>query len=250
MRAGFADHGGGPLRMQGAAALVDVPAVGLHGERDDLRAQLLEDERAEMVGRAVRAIDHHLESIERKRTHGILDELDVAAGRVVDADRLADGHGLFGGEVGSEDQALDLEFEVIRQLEAVRAEDLEPVVLERIVRRGQHDARHAVHGAGEVRDRGGGHGADQQHRRPLRHQPAGERRLQHVPGEARILADDDLAAPAAGMAQRPRDGPARLQRHFRRDGPLVGPAADPVCSEEFFHAHRNTKKSPVASIPE
>ena len=138
------------------------------------------------------AIHDDLHAVEARVTEALLDELDITAARIVDAVSLADllsGHAVRLHIV--KDFLFDERLQVVRELEAIRSEDLQPIVLIRIVRRRQHDAGAASHGLSEMGDRRRRHGADQENIHAARDQSAGQRGLQHVAGDTRILADDD-----------------------------------------------------------
>ena len=168
--------------------------------------------RRDAVGRAVRAVDDDAQPVERQlaRQH-VLQEHVVAAVGVVDAERLADAAGRSAacGRVSSpKHQLLDGGFGGVGELEAVGAEELDAVVLERVVRCGDRDAGVGAQAARQERDAGRRHRADQQHVHAHRAEPGGERRLEHVARQARVLADDDLVAAIAGRSGstgRPRD---------------------------------------------
>ncbi len=52
------------LRLGRSAVVVDVEAVGLHADRDDVGAELPQSVGRDMVGRAIRAIDDDLQAVE------------------------------------------------------------------------------------------------------------------------------------------------------------------------------------------
>ena len=141
--------------MHRAAFLVDVLAVGLVAVDDHFRAQFAQHAGRGFVGRAVRAIHHDAHAFERHaaRERG-LGIFDVAAQRVVDAHRLAD---CVGGradvfDLAAEDQVLDLIFDLVVELVAVGAEELDAVVVVGIVRGGDDDAGVGAQAAGDVGD--------------------------------------------------------------------------------------------------
>ena len=77
--------------MQRAAAEIDVLAVRIDAQCDDVGAQLFEHVGTDLVGRAVGAIDHDLEPVEGQRArHAALEKHQVAADGIVDARGLAD----------------------------------------------------------------------------------------------------------------------------------------------------------------
>ena len=128
------------------------------------------------------------------------------------------------------EQLLDLRLDVVGKLVAVGAEQLDAIVLERIVRGGDH---HADVGAHRARQHGDGrrrHGAEQQRI----HADGGEARHQrifdHIAGEPRILADDDAMAALAAIVEDEAGGLTDLHRQLGRDLD-IGEAADAVGSE-------------------
>src|SRR5207244_1492794 len=69
---------------------VDVHAIRLAANRDHLRTQLVEHGRRDVIRGTVRAIDDELQTLEIELVRvRALAELDVAAGGIVDAERLA-----------------------------------------------------------------------------------------------------------------------------------------------------------------
>ena len=98
------------FRRGRAAFLVDVEAVRLDADRDDVGAELPQRFRHHLVGGAVGAIDHHAQAVEdevaRQRALG---EFDIAVMHAVDALGAAESVALgqLLGEVGV-DQPLDL----------------------------------------------------------------------------------------------------------------------------------------------
>ena len=114
---------------------------------DHLGAEFLEDQGGDEIGRAVAAVDHHLEAVERHVVGGVFGELNVPATGVVDAVGLADLAGRQGRRLGflAEDVALDQALELVVELVAVRSKNLHPVVLVGIVGGGDHDACGGTH---------------------------------------------------------------------------------------------------------
>ena len=208
----LADRPGHPLGVHRAAAVVDVLPVRLDAERDDLGAQLLEDRRGDLVGGPVGAVDHDGQPVERQlRGEERLEEDDVAADGVVDALGLADAARRWGAARGSPAPSADppstsrsiSSSSSSGSLKPSREKNLMPLswyglwlalmttpasaridwVMKAMPGRGQRPAEQHVHA----------HGADARRRWPL----------QHVAGEAGVLADDD-AVPV-----RRRCGPAQ-----------------------------------------
>ena len=224
------------LGVKRAAAEVDVPAVGPDVDLVDGGAQLTEHLRRDVIGGAVGAVDDDLDAVEGQLLReGVFQELDVAPDRVVDALRLADRVGRGARPVvAAADRLhapLDLGLDLVGQLEAVGGEDLDAVVLVRIVRRADHEARVRAHRPGDERDPGRGQRAHQQHVGAGGDDPRLQRALQHVAGQARVLADHD-ASRALGAAEPLRHRLPEAQRHLRGHRVAVGDAADAVSSEK------------------
>ena len=119
----------------GAAADIDVRPVRLVRERDHFGAEPLERERGDPRVRAVRAIDRDLQAPER-RAEAVENVLRVAVGRDADAvDRPS-----FGPRRLVQ-QGLDLLLGVVGELLPAAVEELDPVVLGRIVRSRDHRAQ-------------------------------------------------------------------------------------------------------------
>jgi hypothetical protein len=86
-----------------------------------------------MVSRPIGAIDHDLKAIETQvLREGRLGEMDVAATRIFDPLGSADAVGFdqFGTSV---EQRLDCKLVLVVELESVRAEQFDAIVVERIV---------------------------------------------------------------------------------------------------------------------
>ncbi len=214
-----------------ADILVDVEAVRIDADRDHLRAKLPQRFRGHLVGRAIGAIDDDAQAFDREMARqGPLGELDVARMHALDALGAADGRRL--GEAAAQiavDQRLDLALDRIRQLVPIGAEQLDAVILVRIVRGRDHHAKIGAHGAGEHGDGRRRHRAEQQHVDAHGGEARLQRRLDHVARQPRILADHNamaMLAIAEGEARRLPD----LERELGRDR-LVGHAAHPIGAE-------------------
>jgi hypothetical protein len=126
------DLGGHLLGVQRATAFVDVAPVRLDAQGDDLRAQLLEHARRDLISSAVRAVDDDLDAVEGELLgEGVLEELHVAPARVLDAHGLADGARLgaataaAGRDVG--DAALEIGLDLVGSLKPSAAKILMPL---------------------------------------------------------------------------------------------------------------------------
>ena len=230
------------LRRGGPAFLVDVESVGLDADGNNVGAQFPQRFRYHLVGRAVGAIDHHAHAVEaeiaRQRALG---EFDVAVMHAVDAAGAPETRALRQSLVERfVEQLLDLLFDIVGQLEALRAEQLDAVVLEQVMRGGNHHAEIGAHRLGQHRHRRRRHRAEQQHVHADRGKAGHHRVFDHVAGETRILADHDTVAMFAALKHQSGRLPD-LERQFRRDQ-TVGPAPNPVRTE-IFAAHETPSKS-------
>ena len=119
--------------------------------------------------------------------------------------------------------------DVVGELEAVGAEQLDAVVVERIVRGRDHHAEIGAHGAREHADRRRRDRAGEQDVHADRGEAGDQRGLDHVAGEPGILADEHAVAMVAAAKDQPRRLPD-LERQLRRDH-AVGAAANAVGAE-------------------
>ena len=238
--------------MQGPATLVDVQAIRFDAELHDLGAEFLEDQRREQVGRAVTAIHDDLHPRQIACADALLGVFDVAAPGVVDAGRLADLVRAHPGDLPlAQDLPLDRQLQLVGQLVAIGPEDLEPIILIRVVRSRQHDAGAATHRLRQVRHARRRHRADEEDVHAARDESAGQRGLEHVAGDARVLADDDAVVVGAIGFQDPRDRLAGTQRDFRGDRVFVRFPANTVRAEESGgHGLIRQKPIPFASLNE
>ena len=134
---------------------IDVEPVRLDADLDHLRAELPQRLGSDLVGRAVGAVDHDAQAFERdvagKRPLGVF---DVARLDVVDA--LGAPEVRRAGEHRRDvavHQRLDPRLDLVRQLVSVGAEQLDAVVLVRVVRGRNHHPEVAAHRARQHRDR-------------------------------------------------------------------------------------------------
>ncbi len=135
-----------------------------------------------------------------------------------------------GVQVVREDDLFDGRFRLIGELEALAAEDLDAVVLEGVVGGGDDDARIGPHAVGEKGDPRRGDHADHDGVDAHGADPGDEGILQHVSGEAGVLADDDLGNMSLFLEEM-RRGAADVHGHFRRHGVFVRHPPNPVCTE-------------------
>ena len=225
-------------RSRSSRLAVDVEAIGLDADGDHFGAQLPEGFGRHLVGGAVGAIDDDAQARRgRSARQGALGEFDVAGW--APSTRLARPSPADGARRGAKigiDQCLDLALDLVGELVAVRAEQLDAVVLIGVVRGRDH---HAEIGAQRARQHGDGrrrHRAEQHHVHADRREAGDHGVLDHVAGEARILADHHPVAVVAAPEREAR-GLSDLQRQIRRDH-AVRESANAVRPEIFArHCH-------------
>ena len=217
------------LEMGGAALHVDVGAVEVLVDRNHLGAQTAQRLGAGHAGCAMACVERHLEAREvdalaGHRGHRVR---DVQLAGVVHRQRhahLVAVRQLVRRRAARRQISLDLVLNRIRQLEALAVEQLDAVVLGRVVRRRDDDAAVAVQLAHQKRDGGRRDDAGQERRAAHRHDAGRHGRLQHVAGQARVLADED------GLALEGHGGLTQLEGRLARQL-LVRDAANPIRSK-------------------
>ena len=130
------------------------------------------------------------------------------------------------------DQVLDVGLDLVGQLEAVGAEELDPVVLVGIVRGADHRAGVGPHRDGELRDGRRRKRPAEEHVDAHAAQARGQRRLQHVPRNTSVFADHHPVAVAAPLDGEGHGAP-ELEHQLARHRIDVGDAADAVGAEEL-----------------
>ncbi len=229
-------HGG---RMGRAALLVDVGAVRADANLDHLGPEFVEGGGRDLVGGAVGAIDHHPEARQAHLAReGGLDDLDVARLGVVDPlhpAKIARGRQAFVQALVHE--GFDLKLALVRQLVAVRPEQLDAVVAEGVVRGGDHHPEVGAHRTGHHGHRRRRQGAEQAHVHAHAGEAGHQGRLDHVAGEPRVLADHHQVAPVRRRTEQLAGRQADAQGDLGRHRVLVGRAADAVGAEIGALAH-------------
>jgi hypothetical protein len=134
-------------------------------------------------------------------------------------------------DVRGPEHALDLVLGLVGELEAVAAEELDPVVLVGVVRRREHDAEVEPVAADQQRRAGRRQDAAEQRLAARRGDARGHGGLEHVAGLARV-ADDQRARRVRDLIRhagrrRPREGHREL-----RGEELAGDAADAIGAEQ------------------
>ncbi|MCW0450404.1 hypothetical protein NB706_003238 [Xanthomonas sacchari] len=233
----LAHVGGEVVDVHRADAGVDVEPVRRGADRDHLRAQLAEQQRRDVVGRAVRAVQHQFQpaQVEAAR-HAGLAELDVAADRLARAHRLAQPLGLDGGERRVQ-RGLDRLLGGVVELLAVGGKELDAVVVVRVVRGADDDAGVGTESAREERHRRSRHRPEQLHVGAGRDQPGLQRRLEHVAGDARVLADHHGGMCRTVMRQHTPQRITETHHEIGGNHTLSDPATNTVGTKVLTGAH-------------
>ena len=212
--------------------MIDVEAVRLDVDGDDLGAEFPQRRRRDLVAGAIGAIHDDSQARQRHRAgQRALGELDVAIMNAVDTLGAAETIRIGQRHVDIVvEHRFDTPFDLVRKLVAVGAEKLDAVVEIGIVGGRDHDADVGAQRADEHGDRRSWDGAEQEHV----HAGGGKARhhgiLDHVTGEPGVLAEHDAVTMVAAL-KRQAGGHADLHRHFRRHRKGVRLAANAVRSE-------------------
>ena len=188
-------------RVGRPAFLVDVETVRLVVDGNDLGAQFPQCERSHLVSCPVRAIDDDAQTGQGHRAgHRALGEFDVAVMDAIDAfcpaKRILIGQRHVNLTV---QHALDGCFDLIRELVAIRTEQLDPVVVVRIVRRRDHDAKIGAQRARKHGNRWRRYGAKQKHVHARGTEAGDQRVFDHIARQPCILAEHDAMAMIAAL---------------------------------------------------
>ena len=225
------------FRMLRAAAVIDVGSVGRLVNDFDVGAQFMEGVGGDLVRGAVGGVQNDLHAFHGKIAgEGVFGEDNVASVHAVQTIRLPDVRSP-GGQVGKfvvEDQVFDKVFLLVGKLVAVAAENFQTVVLERIVRSRDHDARVGAHALGDEGDRRRRHHADQIGIAPHGCDAGFQGALHHVAGKPGVLPDND-DGPVSFLFKQMRHGPPNAEGDFRGHGVLIGFSSNSVGSEQLAH---------------
>ena len=195
-----------------------------------------EDLRRHPVRRAVGTVEHDGHSAEIEEAGAARIAHVVRVGALVPQDAPDLGPDWLGCLVGAGEPRLDLLLPGIRELGALRGEDLDPIVGERVVRGGQNDAAMRLE---PPREEGDGRRRQDTDRVDIATggQGAGdERGLEHGARQARVAPDDqpDLLD-AVMVEQRRHELPSEPEGQLGGQGLHIGDAADPVGAEQPAH---------------
>ena len=230
------DHGAQLVQVGGAAAVVDVHAVGVGV--DDVGVQLGETVKQPggSGGRGAVGAVHQNPHARQIRAHGGGQMVDVVLPLLlVGVDDPADvAVGLQGDLLAGEDDVLNLTLQGVGELEALTVEDLDAVVLKGVVGGGDDDT-----GVGVVVHRDPGHGrggndAQMKHIGAGGAQSGNQSTLQQVRGDAGVLADGHQRLVVALSGEHLSGGQAHL---VGQSGVQTGVdhAADSVSTKQFSH---------------
>ena len=215
---------------------IDVQSVRADANGVDVGAQFTKHARRHLIGRTVRAVQRNLQPLELQfARHRTLAELHVARPGIVDAGRLAEPFRA-DGEKRLVDGGLDLGFSGVVEFFTLRGEQLDAVVLVRIVR-----CRNHYPGIGPERSNQLGHRRRRQRPQHAHIGPGGdetrfERRLEQIAGNARVLADQHGRMFRAIGGQHAPQGIAYPHHEFGIDHAFADTAANAV-GTEVFPAH-------------
>ena len=138
---GFLEH----ARRGRSAFVVDVLAIGIDAHGNDFGAELPQRRRCHLIGCPIGAIERDLQTVEAEMAgESRFCEVDIPPARILHAARATDMFGLDQRDVAAE-QSLDLGFRRIGQFIPVGAEQLDPIVIIRIVARRNHNAEISAH---------------------------------------------------------------------------------------------------------
>ena len=212
-----------------ANSFVDVEPVWRNAHLDDVRTEFAEYGGRDVIGRAMRAIqnDPPLRQPE-PMAHGGLAELDVATCGVLNAPSLPEHRGVYCLQRPLE-LRLDGNLNRIVKLVALRREELDAIVVVRVVGGGDNDSCVAAKRPGQIGYSRCGHGAGKLHIDARRREPRFEGGLEHVPGYARVLADENSADTLA--REDPPGRPAQTKHELRRYRLATNAAANAVRTE-------------------
>ena len=195
MRAGFLDHALNLFRKSAAALRVDVCSVRFVVHDGCVRAELAQNAGRGFVSGAVRHVHRHPHFLQRHSARKTrLGKLDVTAKRVIDSAGPSD---LSRGrpdriDLAAKDQIFDLLLDLVVELVAVVPEKFDSVIFVRIVRRGENDARVGPERSRDVSYAGSWQRPDDQNIDAERGNACDQRVLEHVTGEPRVLAENNL----------------------------------------------------------
>ena len=220
------------IEVGGADTVVDVEAVRLGAGKDALAAKAAEYPAGRFARSTVGAVKHDAQprqvgvQLTDDMLH-IVDRSDLAAGDAADI--------VITFTAAVFDLRLDLILDIVGQLEAVAIENLDAVVLHRVVGGRDHDAGVGaveLHKIGNSRCR---HNTQQNGVGTRRADAGGKGLLQHLAGDAGVAPDDDAGILVEMLCQ--HGGGTAPNAHGQLAAEiLVRDAADPVGSKHSCHS--------------
>ena len=182
------------FQMCRAAAVVDVHPVRQRMDHLDLGAKAAQHLRHRLVGGTVRTVKHDLHPVEalRTRAHHIIDvPVEQVVAILHNPDFLARRARRIVIRLQTTYKRLKLILHRVRQLIAIPAEKLDPVVRERIVRGRDNDARLCPVLTREIGDRGRRNDPRKERNAAGGADPRRQSRLEHLARDARIAPNQD-----------------------------------------------------------
>ena len=144
-------------------------------------------------------------------------------------------------DLAAEHKVLDCSLDLVVQLVAVGAEELDAVVGVRVVRGGNDDAGVGAEAARHIGHAGSGQRTDEQDVHAHGEDAGGDGVFQHVTGKAGVFAEHDLVSAVAArlrlqVLENVAGGAAEFEGGLGGDGFDVCRAADAVGAEDFFRS--------------
>ncbi len=229
--------------MSRATAFVDVAAVGLIGDHRHLGAEPPEDLRSGLEGRTVGTVEQDPPPAQADLREAAVELAQIVLQRAVQRSDATDSPARHRG-LGQ--RRLDLVLGVIVQLVAVGAEQLDPVVLIRVVRGRDHRRHLQTVTAQEHRSGGRRQDTAQQRVAPSGGDAGGDRGLEHVAGFPGVADDQHLWPLVPAVQDR---GTRQLERQLRGQE-IAGVAPNPVGAEELTgHARVSASRTAASCGP-
>ena len=234
------DGCGKSLGIDGAAAFIDVETVRLVGDGHHLGAKITKRVGRGSIGRPVGAIDNNLHAIKTDiRRQRRFREFHIAPDGVQHPAGTAEQFRL-GQLDGPGCQLGNAELDGIIKLEPIRAEQLDAIIVMRVVACRNHHPEMGAKRACQIGDARCRHRPEQAAVHADGGESCNKRRFHHIAGHSGVLADHDkrpsgpvfrvvVDEPAAG---RQRQADNRLGGHC----PGIDPCAHPVGTEHSCHA--------------
>ena len=213
--------------MGGAAAIIDVGPIGRVSEHTQVCLEPGEEHRGGLEGRPIGAVESDLEAAQL--VFGDSGEvIDVALQGIAVEEPCPDVGPDLGPRLRRAQPVLELSLHFVGELGAAGSEELDPVVLRRVVGSGDDGAHRRPRGCGEIADPSAGQDADvdgvDTHRMETGLECGGEH-LTRTPG---VAAHHDGAAAEIGAGGTP-DEKSQLRGEFRPGHP-----ADTIGAEDGF----------------